>query len=186
MDFLPGHNSSYKRDVLRDYGDRLEELMDSETVLHWDLRSQGHRLYLESAARVSHTNFSLWLSWIPVQYHNGRLFAGTRIRRMSLMARVVYFAGSPLIPVVRLLRITRAKRPHGMSLRLLQCLPALAIGLAVDGLGQMVGYAFGVGAAVDHVARYEFHRSRHITEQDRRRLFEHIDESADCKTANCL
>ena len=46
VDYLPGHNSSYKRDVLLGYGDRLESMMESETVLHWDLRAKGHRLYL--------------------------------------------------------------------------------------------------------------------------------------------
>src|SRR5688500_5467858 len=83
VDFLPGHNSCYKRDVLLGYGDRLESMMESETVLHWDLRANGHRLYLEPAARVAHMNFSLWLSWIPAQFLNGRLFAGARAREMS-------------------------------------------------------------------------------------------------------
>ena len=177
MDFLPGHNSSYKRDVLMDYGDRLEVMMDSETLLHWDLRSRGHRLYLESAAQVSHTNFSLWSSWIPAQYHNGRLFAGTRVRRMSLMWRIVYFAGAPLIPLVRLYRIARAARNHEVWGHFLRSLPALVIGLVLDGVGQMTGYAVGTGRAIEQVARYEFHRSRHITEQDRHCLFEGTDQS---------
>jgi GT2 family glycosyltransferase len=179
--FLPGHNSSYKRDDLLDYGDRLESMMCSETVLHWDLRSQGRRLYLESGAEVAHVNFSLWSSWLPVQYHNGRLFAGTRVGQMSLFRRVVYIVGSPLIPWVRLCRIQRTSRSRGMTLVFLRCLPALVIGLVLDGLGQSVGYAFGAGSAADQVARYEFHRSRHITEQDRRRLFDQADESAACE-----
>lgn len=35
---LPGHNGSYKRDVLLKYGDRLEAMLDAESVLYWDLR----------------------------------------------------------------------------------------------------------------------------------------------------
>ncbi|HYP52918.1 MAG TPA: glycosyltransferase, partial [Pyrinomonadaceae bacterium] len=43
---LPGHNGSYKRELLLAYGDRLEAMLDAESVLHWDLRARGHRLYL--------------------------------------------------------------------------------------------------------------------------------------------
>src|SRR5690606_27239485 len=64
-EFLPGHNTSYKRKILLDYADQLEKMMEAETLLHWDLREKGHRLYMESAAVVAHTNFSLWASWIP-------------------------------------------------------------------------------------------------------------------------
>ena len=40
-DYLPGHNSSYKRAVLLEYGDALATLMEAETVLMWDLRAKG-------------------------------------------------------------------------------------------------------------------------------------------------
>lgn len=33
--FLPGHNSSYKRALLLECGDRLDALLTVETVLHW-------------------------------------------------------------------------------------------------------------------------------------------------------
>ena len=56
-EFLPGHNSSYKRAVLIEYGTALETLMEAETVLMWDLRGKGHRLLLEPAAHTAHTNF---------------------------------------------------------------------------------------------------------------------------------
>ena len=168
---LPGHNSSYRRDVLLSYGDRLEAMMDAETVLHWDLRAGGHRLYLEPCARVAHTNFSLWSSWIRAQFFNGRLFAATRVRSMSLPKRVVYVIGAPLIPLVRLVRIAAPRRSRELLVPYLRCLPALAFGLALDGLGQMIGYAFGAGNAVKEVAKIEAHRARHITDQDRQDLF---------------
>lgn len=171
VDFLPGHNSSYKREVLLCYGDTLESMMDMETLLHWDLRAKGHRLYLEPAAEVAHTNFSRWSSWIPVQFYNGRLFAGMRARPMSLWRRSAYVIGAPLIPVLRLIRIAASRRSNWLLGRFLLCLPALLIGLVLDGIGQMVGYAMGPGNARAAVARFEFHRSRHITASDRQELF---------------
>ena len=170
VDYLPGHNSSYKRDVLLGYGDRLESMMESETVLHWDLRAKGHRLYLEPAARVSHMNFSLWRSWIPAQFLNGRLFAANRVREMSPVRRLAYAAGSPLIPLVRLLRIAGVVRSRPLVLRYIQSLPALIVGLAVDGAAQFTGYLLGAGDTVNKIGRFEFNRVQRITESDRRQV----------------
>jgi hypothetical protein len=173
-EFLPGHNSSYKRDVLLGYGDKLDAMLEAETLLHWDLRSKGYRLFHATAARVAHTNFALWSSWLPLQFSNGRMFAGARARHMPAWKRLVYVCGSPLIPAVRLARIIRSvleRRSGELFCRLLWCLSAMTLGLVLDGCGQLVGYAAGEGFSLRHVAKYEFHRVRHITEHDRRTLF---------------
>ena len=174
MTFLPGHNSSYKKDILLEYGSKLDEMMEAETVLHWDLHHQGHRLYLEAAAKTAHTNFSLWSSWLPLQYHNGRLFAGTRIQTMTTSKRFVYIVGSPLIPAVRLLRTVRTTRSAKLLRKLVCCFPALLIGLSLDGLGQMAGYLWGIGNSSQKVREYEFHRKNHITKKDREELFANL------------
>jgi hypothetical protein len=146
-------------------------MMEAETVLHWDLRANGHRLYLEPAARVSHMNFSLWTSWIPSQFLNGRLFAGARARQMSPLKRLGYAVGSPLIPLVRLLRIgSGALRSRELRPRFFQALPALIVGLTVDGAAQFVGYLVGAGDTLDHIGSFEFHRAQRITENDRREV----------------
>lgn len=166
-EFLPGHNSSYKREVLLEYRDQLDRMMEAETVLHWDLRGKGHRLYMESTASVAHTNFSLWSSWLPAQYYNGRLFAGTRARQKPLTWRFVFTLGSPLIPAVRLWRIWAGLPSKELKGRFLRCIHSMVIGLAVDGVGQMIGYAFGAGNALERVGKYEMDRFRHVREQDR-------------------
>ena len=78
MTLLPGHNSSYKRERLLEYGDRLAGFLDAETTLFWDLDARGLGLYLEPAARVAHVNFSRLGVWLEVQYHAGRIFAAHR------------------------------------------------------------------------------------------------------------
>ncbi len=169
--YLPGHNTSYKRDALLAFGETLGEWLDAETLLHWKLRAEGARLWLEPSARIAHANFSLWRSWLPAQYHYGRLFAGLRARGMSRWRRIVYVAGSPLIPVVRLARLWREARARPGDATAWSCLHALVAGLAMDGLGQLVGYALGTGRAADRVARYEFHRARHVRPDERRALW---------------
>jgi hypothetical protein len=166
-DLLPGHNTSYKRAHLMAYGEKLEPMMEAETLLHWDLRKNGHRLFIDPSAQVAHTNFSLWQSWLPVQFYNGRLFAGARVRDMALWQRALFVAGSPAIPGLRLWRIWTSLRCGEQRRRFLSCLHALVIGLILDGVGQLVGYAAGVGRAVDQVARFEFYRLRHVRDEDR-------------------
>jgi hypothetical protein len=116
---------------------------------------------MESTASVAHTNFSLWASWIPAQFYNGRLFAGARARQKPLPWRIVFVLGSPLIPIVRLWRIWAGLPSKQLKIRFLSCLHALIIGLTID------GYALGAGNALDKVARYEVDRFKHIREQDR-------------------
>jgi hypothetical protein len=171
--FLPGHNSSYKRSVLLDYGDDLENMLQAETVLHFDLSHRGHQLYLESNACAAHTNFALLSSWLPVQFYAGRVFAASRASQWGIARRILFCGGSPLIPVVRLWRclreLTRPGRPYRLIPRML---PFLCAGLALDGLGQMMGYLFGPGSAVERVGHYEFHRFLHIPHADLRALKE--------------
>ena len=171
VDLLPGHNSSYKRDVLLGYGDRLEAMLASESVLHMDLRAHGERLYLSSDARAAHVNFSLTRSWLGVQVHNGRVFGAARAASWSLARRIVYAAASPLIPVVRCWRAAGALLAPGRPRRELpRVLPALALGLSLDGLGQMLGYALGAGRSAARMADYEFRRVDHVR-SDERSLF---------------
>ena len=166
---LPGHNSAYKRDILLGYGDRLEQMLEAESVLHWDLRNKGHRLYLDPSARLAHTNFARLGIWTKVQFHAGRVFAGTRARDWPIWKRLIYFAASPLIPLVRLKRIwSQSRRLLGEQRVGPALLVVLTWGLVLDGIGQMIGYVAGAGRS--KAIAHEFCRVHHITEQDRQQL----------------
>jgi hypothetical protein len=160
-DFLPGHNSSYKRDILLSLGPELEALLEAETVLHWKLRRLGHRLYLDSAVRTAHTNFSRWGVWIKILFLGGWVFAGARFPREALAKRALFAAASPLIPLVRLRHIFRHAAQRRMLGQLFSCFPALLVGLLVDGAGQFVGYLAGPSDAMARLAPYEFCRAKY-------------------------
>jgi GT2 family glycosyltransferase len=162
-DLLPSHNGSYKREILLAYGEKLDAMMDAETVLHWDLHAQGHRLYLDPSARVFHMNFGTLTSMLPAQFLSGLVFAASRKRSWTPLRRLGYILGSPLIPVIRFRRILEQTRQseHWNTLPL-GVLPMLGIALAASGLGEMLGYAVGAGeAAKRKLAGLEFHRIRH-------------------------
>jgi GT2 family glycosyltransferase len=169
MEHLPGHNSSYKRDILLGYEARLDAMMEAETVLHWDLRRNGYRLYLEPTAKTSHVNFTLFSSWVQAMFLAGRKFAAFRAsnEHWSPARRLLFSAAAPLIPLVRFRRIAadlgRPGRPKSL---LLGVAPLLLFGLAVDAVGQMAGCALGVGAVGEQLLCFEFHRYRHVRKSD--------------------
>jgi hypothetical protein len=165
---LPGHNGSYKRALLLEYGERLEAMMDAESVLHWDLRARGHKLYLEAKARTFHQNFSAKTPSLTLRFNGGRLFAAARARHWPTWRRALFALASPLIPPLRCLRIMRELFRPGRPLHLLpRVLPALIVGLVFDGAGEMTGYVFGPGEAMAKLSGMEFHRERYLVGRDR-------------------
>ena len=170
---LPGHNSSYRREILLGYGPELESMLESESIMHWDLRSRGFEIYLEPAAKTYHLNISLLSSWIAVQFLNGRVFASARSKNWSPFKRAIYSMGSPLIPLIRLWRIlsemSKPGRSENISFpRKLSISLAIVLGLIIDGIGQFVGYSVGTGDSEERISKYEFHRYLHLSETDKK------------------
>jgi hypothetical protein len=165
---LPGHHTSYKRSVLLGYGSDLEQMLEVEWVLQEDLRASGARLFREPAAVSRHLNPSRVASHLHAQMNGGRLFAGnrSRLRNWNVLRRLVWVAGSPLHPLVRLSRslphLRRADARGGARLFIL-----LALGLLANSVGQMIGYALGPGQAGEQRLAIDLHRRSDLTESDR-------------------
>ena len=172
MTDLPGHNSSYKREVLAEYGEGLADFLVADTMLHWDLRRRGHRLYLETSARVHHVYMTGLRPFVAENYYIGRQFAASRARRWSVLLRLAFTLGSPLIPLVRLTRTLRRMREFGWLGSLLPgILPSLGIALAVSAAGELMGYAFGVGDAAAKTLDLDFRRDRYVSAEERNALW---------------
>jgi glycosyltransferase involved in cell wall biosynthesis len=163
MGDLPGHNSSYKRELLLAYGDRLEAMLEAETIMHADLRAAGHRLYQEPAARAAHINVTRTASWLGERFQTGRRFASARSSAWPLWRRATYAAGSPLIPAVRMPRLLRdlARTGTGRELRGYGYV-LLTFALCVSAAGELVGYVLGSGDSMYALSRIELHKERHL------------------------
>ncbi|MGH9548142.1 MAG: hypothetical protein ACRD3W_02160 [Terriglobales bacterium] len=135
-------------------------MLGAETLLHWDLRSKGHKLYLEPGATTAHTNFAVLSVFIKVQFHNGRVFGADRAQAWPFYKRTAYTLAAPLIPFVRLLRIARNLQARNALYLLIRALYMVLLGLIFDALGQCGGYAFGAGRSPEQIAQFEFHRER--------------------------
>jgi hypothetical protein len=161
-DGLPSHNSSYKRDVLLRYREQLALYLAVEGIFHHQLRRDGYQLWFEPAARTRHVNYSRFWWFTRQSLCGSRLYGGTRMvyEHWSWLRRLLYIAGSPLIPVVRLRRMLACP----VSLRMW---PVLAWGALFHGWGEMTGYALGVGAAEKKYLNFETDRLRFVTAADR-------------------
>jgi len=163
-DMLPGHNSSFKRDLLLAYGDELEELLRAEIVLHGRLRRDGHRLLLEPAARIAHLNETGLGSIVRGRFLWNRLYGPSRARTFGWPAarRLLYVAATPLIPLYALAKITRtlARTRPEMLRTVYRWLPQFLVAHLATAAGQALGLLAGTGDAEARFTFFELNEPR--------------------------
>jgi hypothetical protein len=171
IDDIPGHNSSWKRDVLLDYGARLEAILPAPTFLNWDLQRQGYQLYLEPAAKVRHLQVSRVWPWIVEQYNVARLLPAERAEDWPWYKKLFYVCGMPVL-LIRHLRgwIKSFRRVDPTGKLLIKALPMLLVFTTVWGLGEIAGYIAGIGSAQEDTLCFDTDRSRYVNRRDRQIL----------------
>jgi GT2 family glycosyltransferase len=161
---LPGHNSSFKRDVLLSYGDGLQDLLRAEVLLHLRLHRDGHRLLLEPAAKIEHINESTLESAARGRFLWNRIYAPLRARAFgwSRTRRLAYVLGMPLVPFYSLARLFLflARRRPELLPRAVAGSPALFMAQLAAGAGQSLGLLFGTGDAEARFSLYEMNEYR--------------------------
>lgn len=160
---IPGHNSCYKKRILLDYGDSLEQMLEAESLLHWDLKEKGYQVYLESRAKTRHLNFEKFISLIVLNFFASRRFAACRVYEGSWVKKWLYSLASPLIPFVRSWRIAReVRKPGRYEGNFFLLFSILFVVLLVCGVGEFLGYSLGIGNSVKKVTPFEFDRLRFL------------------------
>lgn len=146
----PSHDAAFRRSVLLEFGDRLEKALTFGDELYTTLSERGQRSYFEPSAGIQHVNISRFSSFVRERYLSGVLIGGYRSERWSLPRRLLYAAGSPLIPVVILSRIRQgvreAERSHSLPAT---TIPALVLAAALKAAGEMRGYLFGASESAE-------------------------------------
>lgn len=165
---LPGHNSSFKRDVLLAYGEELERLLRAEIVLHLRLHRDGHRLLLEPAARFQHINEATVASTLRGYFLWNRIYGVQRAADAgwSRGRRAFYVAATPLIPVyflARLILVLARRRPHLLR-RVPAAAPRMLVAQIASACGQAVGLLLGTGDAEARFSLFEMNEFRPLDE----------------------
>ena len=143
---LGGHHGAYRRDLLIEYGDQLPHVVGCEAVLHGDLNKRGVKMYMTGEVVALHTQVSDFPSYFKHEYIAQRAFAAARMDVMnwSIWRRLLYVAGSPLIPFLRLRRSLHHLQRTG---RFGELMPNIAFvmlaGNVAGAIGEALGYMFG-------------------------------------------
>lgn len=170
---VPGHNITYRTEVLEASRDDLWRHLGRAGDLHDRLREQQRRFWLAPDAAVAHVNPSRLSSTAELRFNAGRLYGAQRAdsEGWGTARRWLYALAAPLIVLVRLLRIQRDHLTAPVHTHLVPGIyPALLVGLALDAAGQAAGYVGGVGRSIDVLATFEMDRIQHLTARDRRQL----------------
>jgi len=142
---LSGANVSYKRAALERVGAHQGFF---ENIVNEDLKRSGHILHLAPAAVVYHDKHYRLSQALADCYHLARAYAAQRIAGASLSRRIIYGAGSLVLPVLLPARVVGgilAKRRRLRQLRL--ALPALLLLELAWSVGEFCGYLLGEGTS---------------------------------------
>lgn len=165
----PTHNVAYKRQALLELGSGLDSALTHGDQLAVLFRARAYRTYFEPAARIDHLNLARWAPWATERLHAGLLMGGRRGARWSRLRRMVYFCGSPLVPILLLKRlrtgVSRMYRGGGIPAG---TLAAVIAGTILSAAGEMIGYARGTpGNADEKMLEMEVHKVRYAGRNSR-------------------
>jgi hypothetical protein len=159
IESAPVYNAAFRREVLLALGDRLSSALGQSDELGLAFAGNGQRVLFEPRARIGHANMTRLRDWLWNRFLGGNLIATNRSRRWSATKRLVYIAGSFLIPVVLLQRLLPGIRRTRQSQQLPPgTLLAIVLGLVLRAAGEALGYA---GLLGDYSARGMHSRELH-------------------------
>ena len=156
----PGHNTSYKRQVLDQYRSELDRLYQSERMFHYRLRHDGHTILAEPRAELAHVNISIPREAIAHSFMGGVLFGQYRAKTMTAGEKILRSVLAPLVPPVRLWRLLAANgyrriAEGGSPPRALVIVWLLLIGHAT---GEVAGYWRLIRGIEGRYEHFELHR----------------------------
>ena len=105
--FVPGQNSSFRRDVLLRYNEQLEMLLNADLVLQWQMLRDGYELFYEPAVKIAHRNENTFRSLAVGVFYWNWCFSHMRARVFGWSAtrRIGWILLAPLMPWWRLAKM---------------------------------------------------------------------------------
>ncbi len=179
---LGGHQSMYRRALLMEYKDNLVDLFGSEAVLQEDLERRGIKLFMVGDIANGHTQISNFWLYLWHEFVAQRTFAVARLRNLKWGwgRRLVYVAGAPLIPFLRLRRSLPYIRSTGRWNLLMPQIGLIMFAANCAGaVGEALGYATGNSdKATSERSKIELDRYSFVNEADRDQRYQRSPGSA--------
>ena len=150
-DDLPGPNVTYKREALVEFEDLLRA-GTWEPFWHRRLKERGLSMRRDPRLIVYHRKHFTFSGFVRERYHYARSFAGQRFARRAWVRRWLFAAGTPLLPVLVLVRMTRQIVQKGRHRReFLRAVPFIVVFTIAWAIGESVGYVFGSGRSAARI-----------------------------------
>lgn len=167
VDAGPGHNTSYKRQILLHYRDELPRLYQSERVFHYRLQSDGHRILHDPRVRQAHVNISLSRKALSHAFLGGVLFGAYRSAAMSGAEKAARSLAAPLVPLLRFWRTCRMLRATADVAMPMTAWALLTLLLAAHAAGEVAGYWRLVDNIEAQYEQFELHRLADLRREER-------------------
>jgi len=150
---LPGNNVVYRRSwLLRDGDTLLDELGFNKPFIHERIRRSRGILALRQSMRVNHLVRYQFMEAATSRYHYGRCFGALRRQRSPWPRKLLLLLGSPLVPLLLLVRHYRRALNHPGNRRLLAGARGALAGICLAwGLGECLGAWFGPGGSCENL-----------------------------------
>jgi hypothetical protein len=151
VDWLPGNNVVYSREVLQAHQDAIRE-HKWENRLHDAIRDAGTDLVCRPDIVADHEKHFTFGAYMSQRYLYSRSFAGARVRGAPTSRKVAYALGALALPPVLFWRTVsriRAKGRHRAELN--RSLPYIALFVLAWAAGELVGYLAGAGDSLSKV-----------------------------------
>lgn len=166
---VPGQNSTFKRDILLRYDDRLETLLISDLILQWQMQRDGYQLFYEPDAIIAHRNEITLRSLATGVFYWNWCFSHLRgqVFDWSPLHRVARIVGAPLMPWWRLLRMFTWMPRFGLA-RFLTFLKDIPFIIAVNhcaAAGQIAGLLNKLEKGTHEFSHFEMNEPRPLREE---------------------
>lgn len=144
-DALSGLNVSYRRAALEEISGVYKDGF-FETFANEALKARGHRLWLAPSAVVFHNKSYELKPALAHCYHLARSFASRRAAAAGAGRRLLFIAGSLVLPAVLPTRVAVSIIKKGRNLKpFAASMPLLIVLLSVWSFGEFCGYTVGEG-----------------------------------------
>lgn len=140
-EYISDINVAYKREAIMSVRDIWNEAYH-ETTVHWELQKRDVKLVLDERMTVFQERAEMNLfEALRERINWGRVFAETRVNKMSLPKRFIYSVGAVFLPPVLLLRVFKNMLRQKRTFRqMVTTLPLAFLLLVGWSFGEMFGY----------------------------------------------